>query len=186
MTDTTKFYIVLDASHEQIYNSITGMFEDIQQHENVVYVNDTHLLLNADTIPNYNTIIEIDKFGNILNEVDAELDFDNVSYEFKINNDLYIFEATYINQYVLNEIEEIINFTDVNPNNIQDVLENCQILQYNEDYKDFFIELINIDFESVTAVKQCLSVDKIKNWINNTYDCNSIKVDDDITIIVNA
>ena len=185
MTDK-KFYIVLDGYEEQIYNNQTEMFYDIIQHENVIYLNDNNILLNADTFPNYNSIIEIDKFGNILNEVDVELDFSNVSDEFKNEHELYIFDDTDINQVILDNIEEIINFSDVTPINIQNILENCDILHTDSDYKDFLVELLNVDFESVGVFRSCLSVDKIKNWIKNTYDCNGVTVDDDITIIVHA
>jgi len=189
MTDK-KFYIILDTENDGIYNKETDSFETVNVIDDNIMLKDNNILIDASDldVTRGHWHIVINEFGKEISDSALMLclNYDNITNKFKKENGLYIFDDTDINQVILNNIEEIINFSDVNPENIQDVLENSQILKYNEDYKSFFVVLVNIDFEAVDAVKACLSVDNIKNWLKNTYDCNSVNVDDDVTIIVNA
>lgn len=187
MTDN-KFYIILDTSNEEItsiYNKETDNYEPVKVIDDNIMLTDNNILIELVQIPIGKEIIEIDKFGKETPEITlmVNLNYDNITNEFKNKHGLYIFDDSNINQVVLDNIEEIIESGSFEPDYISDILESCEVLHYNGDYKDFFIQKLNPDFESVDILKSCLSIEAVQSWIVNNY--NIVNVNDDVMIVIN-
>lgn len=185
MTDKT-FYIILDTENDGIYNKLTNSYETVNVNDESIMLTDNNILTELTTQnPLGNWVIVIDKFGKEISDsaLMLKLNYDNITIEFKNKNGLYIFDDSNINQIVLDNIEEIIENGSFEPDYISYILESCEILHYDGDYKDFFIQKLNPDFESVDIFKSCLSIEAVQSWIVNNY--NIVNVNDDVMIVIN-